>query len=124
MDKGIHIGGWGQIQGEYIRNQLPLSQSIANLLHLSGISNYYQNGKSVGINRLMSIDISPCWPVGIQDIASARMAGTKRSQMLSTPVLRLEVMEQQIQTPGGRKSGVLLAGLSSITPISRKFFLS
>ena len=115
MDKGIHIGGWGQIQGSYPypKPNPPISTLfLHSRLDLFGITNHNQNGKLVGTNRLMSTDISPCWPAGIQATASAHTVGIAQSRMLSTPVLRPEAMERQIQTPGGKRSGVSLAGRS------------
>jgi hypothetical protein len=94
MDKGIHIGGWGQIQGSNFRTISRFIQFFAfSKLCLSGFSNRKQNGKLVGINRLMSTDISPCWRAGIQVTVSARMVGIAQLQTLSTLVLQPEAME-------------------------------
>jgi hypothetical protein len=70
MDKGIHIGWFGQIQG--------ISLVLLSFRSISLTNS--QNGKSVGTNQTMSTAISLCLLAGIPVIALASMPGTKLSQ--------------------------------------------
>jgi hypothetical protein len=112
-----------------VRSKVAISETIIPFLFhffffwhavFIGITDSNQNGRLVGTNRMTSTAISPCCPAGTPVIVSARMVGTKQSQMLSEPVLSPEAMEQRIQTPGGKRSGVSLAGHSSMTQLLRK----